>query len=136
MKKSKTKKIISWIAAIVFAIIMIQTLYFKFSSAPESTYIFSTLGIEPCGRIGSGKGELISSNLMLVPATRWLGSLFGLGIISGVILADLTKLGIEVQGDGGHLLMLALIVFVCRTIYLYLEKQKLKFIYDNFIPVR
>lgn len=130
------KKIISWIAAIVSAIIMLQTLYFKFSAAPESVYIFSTLGIEPWGRIGSGVAELIASILILIPSIRWLGAGLGLGVISGAILAHLTQLGIEVQGDGGYLFVLALVVFAGCGICLYLEKDKLKSIYVRFFPAR
>lgn len=130
------KKIISWVSASVAAIIMIQTLYFKFTAAPESIYIFTTLGMEPWGRIGSGIGELIASILIFIPTTRWLGSLMGLGIISGAIFAHLTKLGIEVQGDGGYLFLLAIIVFVSCGICLYLEKYKLKSMYVRFFPAR
>lgn len=130
------KKIISWVSASVAAIIMIQTLYFKFTAAPESIYIFTTLGMEPWGRIGSGIGELIASILIFIPTTRWLGSLMGFGIISGAIFAHLTKLGIEVQGDGGYLFLLAIIVFVSCGICLYLEKYKLKSMYVRFFPAR
>ncbi len=130
------KKIISWIAAILPALIMLQTLYFKFSAAPESVYIFSTLGIEPWGRIGSGVAELIASILILIPSTRWLGATLGLGIISGAILTHLTQLGIEVQGDGGYLFILAIIVFAGCGICLYLEKDNLKSIYARFFSTR
>ena len=93
------KKVISWIAASIAAVIMLQTLYFKFSAAPESVYIFSTLGLEPWGRIGSGVGELIASVLILIPSLRWSGALLGLGIISGAIFAHLTKLGIRINAE-------------------------------------
>lgn len=131
MQTSKQHPVISWIAAVIAAIIMLQTLYFKFSAAPESVYIFSTLGIEPWGRIGSGIGELIASVLILIPSKRWLGALLGLGIISGAILAHLTKLGIEVMDDGGYLFILAIIVFIACGICFYLEKLKWKPIYNQ-----
>ncbi|MBA2610753.1 MAG: DoxX family protein [Bacteroidetes bacterium] len=134
MENSKTEKIISWITAILSAIIMLQTLYFKFSAAPESVFIFSTLHMEPWGRIGSGIGELIASILILIPATRWIGAILGLAIISGAIIAHLTKLGLEVQGDGGYLFILALVVFISCGICLYLEKNKLKSMYVRFFP--
>lgn len=133
MNQSKTKTIISWVAAIVGALIMLQTLYFKFTAAPESIYIFSTLGMEPIGRIGSGVGELIASVLLLIPAFRWLGAILGLGIISGAIAAHLTVLGIEVQGDGGYLFFLAITVFVSCAVCLYLEKDKLKSFYYHIV---
>ena len=130
------KKVISWITASIAAVIMLQTLYFKFSAAPERVYIFSTLSLEPWGRIGSGVGELIASVLILIPSLRWSGALLGLGIISGAIFAHLTKLGISVQNDGGYLFILAIIVFGCCLICLYLEKDKLKSMYARFFPTR
>lgn len=125
----KIKIIISWIFAIISALIMLQTLYFKFSAAPESVYIFSTLGIEPWGRIGSGVAELIASILIIIPSLRWLGAALGIGIISGALFAHLTKLGIIVQNDGGYLFILGLIVFVGCGICLYLDKEKVKLFY-------
>ena len=136
MGNSKIKKIVSWIVALITSVILLQTLYFKFNAAPESVYIFSTLGIEPWGRIVSGCSELIASILILIPAVRWLGAALGLGIISGAIVAHLTKLGIEVQGDGGFLFILAVIVFVCCAITLYLEKQKLNLLYVRLFNPR
>jgi len=133
---SKKSSIISWIAAIVSAIVMLQTLYFKFSAAPESVYIFTTLGMEPYGRIGSGIAELIASILILIPATRWLGAALGLGIILGAIMAHLTKLGISVMDDGGYLFFLAIVVFVGFVVCLYLEKDKLKSMYARYFSAR
>ena len=48
----------SWALRLIVAVILLQTLFFKFSAAKESVYIFSTLGMEPWGRIGSGVFEL------------------------------------------------------------------------------
>ncbi|TAE53140.1 MAG: DoxX family membrane protein [Bacteroidetes bacterium] len=115
--------ILSWILRIIAAVILLQTLFFKFSGAAESVYIFTKLGIEPFGRIGSGIGELISAVLLLIPRTAWLGALGALGVMSVAILSHLTVLGIEVQGDGGLLFFLALAVFVCCAIVLYLHRS-------------
>lgn len=112
------------IARIVAAVIMLQTLYFKFTAQPESVYIFSTLGIEPYGRIGSGIAELIVSILLLIPSTAWIGAVMGLGVILGAIVSHLTILGIEVQNDGGQLFFLALITFVCCLIVLLYNREK------------
>ena len=49
-----TKSIFSLVLRLVPAIILLQTLYFKFSAAPESVFIFEQLGLEPWGRIGLG----------------------------------------------------------------------------------
>ena len=120
------QNILSWIFRLVAAIILLQTLFFKFTGAPESVYIFSALGVEPWGRIGSGVVELIVSILLLVPRTAWLGALGALGVISGAILSHLTVLGIEVQGDGGTLFYLALAVFFSSLIVLYLHRNEVQ----------
>lgn len=117
------KTILLKLLRIIPAIILLQTLCFKFSGAPESVYIFSTLGIEPYGRIGSGIAELIAAVLILIPKTTWMGALLSLGVISGAIISHLTILGIEVQGDGGYLFALALVVFVCSAAVLFQEKE-------------
>jgi len=119
----KTKNILSWAFRLLAAIVLLQTLFFKFSAAPESVYIFQTLGMEPWGRIGSGIAELIISILLLIPRTAWLGAIGSIGVISGAIVAHLTKLGIVVQGDGGLLFTLAIIVFVSSVATLFLHKD-------------
>ncbi len=118
------KKIFPTIAAIIAAIILLQTLYFKFTAQPESIYIFSKLGLEPYGRIGSGIFELITSILLLIPSTRILGSVLGLDVISGAILSHLFVLGIDVQNDGGELFFLAVAVFVCCLFILIAKKDE------------
>ena len=114
------KNIISWILRLAAALILLQTLFFKFTWAPESRYIFEQAGMEPWGRFGSGLAELIASILLLLPRTVGLGALMGVGVISGAIFFHLTSLGIEVQGDGGLLFYLAVVVFVCCIILLKL----------------
>lgn len=118
-------KILKWILSIVVALILLQTLYFKFSAAEESVFIFQTLGMEPWGRIASGIAELIASILILIPASRAYGALMSVGVISGALFFHLTKLGIEVQGDGGTLFYLAILVFICSFLIVVLERQKL-----------
>jgi hypothetical protein len=128
------KNVLTTIAAIIAAIILLQTLYFKFTAQPESVYIFSKLGVEPYGRIGSGVMELIISLLLLLPKTRISGSFLGLGVISGAILSHLFVLGIEVQNDGGTLFGLALAVFVCCLLILIVEKETvLRFAKNTFM---
>lgn len=109
-------KILDWALRIIPAVVLLQTLFFKFTGAPESVFIFETLGMEPWGRYGSGIVELIAAVLLLVPRTAGLGAVLALGTISGAIFFHLTKLGIEVQGDGGFLFYLAIIVFVTAGI--------------------
>jgi putative oxidoreductase len=119
--------VFSWFLRIIAAIILLQTLFFKFTAAPESVYIFTKVGAEPWGRIGSGVVELIAAILLLTPLT-WLGSLLALGIMAGAILNHLTILGIEVQGDKGLLFALALTVFLASGINLILHRSEIPFI--------
>ncbi|MNR07212.1 hypothetical protein D3C85_1233280 [compost metagenome] len=100
-------------------------MFFKFSGADESIYIFSTLGIEPYGRIGSGIAELIVAVLILIPRTTWIGALGGIGIMTGAIGSDLFVLGIEVENDGGLLFSLAMITLLSCLVLLYFDKKKL-----------
>jgi len=101
-----------WVLRLLAALILLQTLYFKFSAAPESIYIFSKLGMEPWGRIGTGILELIAGILLLIPGTTVFGALLAIGLMTGAIFFHLTKLGISVQNDGGQLFIYALFVFV------------------------
>ena len=125
---SSTSKYLSVAVRIIAAIILLQTLYFKFTGAEESIYIFTKVGMEPWGRIGSGIGELIASVLLLVPRTAWLGALMSLGVISGAIFFHLTILGIEVQGDGGYLFILGLVVFICSAIVLWIHRREIPYL--------
>jgi uncharacterized membrane protein YphA (DoxX/SURF4 family) len=121
----RQKNIMIWILRLLAAVIMLQTLFFKFSAAPESVYIFSTLGMEPWGRIGTGCVELIASVLILIPATTGLGALLGAGVMSGALFFHLTKLGLVVQHDGGQLFIYALLVFCSCLILAWTFRQQL-----------
>jgi uncharacterized membrane protein YphA (DoxX/SURF4 family) len=121
----KASVIIYWTARIIAAIIMAQTLYFKFSGAEESVYIFTAVGMEPWGRIGVGALELVASILLLITATAWLGAGLGLGLMTGAIGMHLFMLGIEVKGDGGQLFLYAVIVAVCSAYVLIHDRLKL-----------
>ena len=115
-----------WIVRLVAAGVLLQTLYFKFSGAPESVYIFSTLGVEPWGRIASGVLELIASGLLLYSGTAGLGGLLAVGLMVGAIGSHLTLLGIEVQGDGGLLFGLAWVVLLCSAATVALHRDSLR----------
>ncbi len=114
---------LKWALRIIAAIILLQTLFFKFTGAPESVYIFTTLGIEPWGRLGSGIAELVASILLLIPRTTWLGAALALGTMMGAIGSHLFVLGIEVQDDGGQLFMLAVLVTICAAALLWLDRE-------------
>ena len=120
----KFTNIISWVLRIIAAVILLQTLYFKFTGHPESIALFTTLGVEPWGRIGMGVIELVTAVLLLVPSTVFIGAVFGIGLIGGAILSHLTNIGIESKGDGGQLFILAIIVLVCGIVLAMMHKQQ------------
>src|SRR5215467_7736234 len=120
--------ILSWVLRATAAVILLQTLFFKFTAAPESVYIFTKVGAEPWGRIGSGIIELIAAVLLLIPRFTWLGSAIAFGVMAGAIVSHLTVLGIEVQGDKGLLFALALIVFVSSSVNLLIHRAEIPFI--------
>jgi hypothetical protein len=130
--KTKNLNTIAWIAQIIAAVIMFQTLFFKFTAAPESVYIFSTLGAEPVGRIGTGIIELIVSVLLLWPRTAGPAAVVGLGVMGGAVLSHLTVLGIEVQHDGGLLFLLALITIICCFTVAYIRRHDIP-VLNSFI---
>ncbi len=121
------KKIIL-VLRIVVAIILIQTLRYKFTAHPDSVYIFSKVGLEPFGRIGIGVLELISAILLIIPRTIWLGALLTVGIISGAVMMHLTQLGIEINNDGGTLFYLALVTLILSLIILFDQRKNIPFI--------
>ena len=125
MPLSKPEAVVSWILQLVAAAILFQTLFFKFTGAEESVYIFTKLGMEPWGRIGSGVAELIACILLLVPRTVPLGALLALGVITGAIVSHLTKLGIVVKDDGGLLFGLAVVVFVASAVVLVIRRGQI-----------
>lgn len=119
-------KLFTWILKLIAVIILLQTLYFKFTGAEESIYIFTKLGIEPFGRIGSGIVELIASVLILIPRTTLLGALLGAGTMLGAIFSHLFVLGIIVKNDGGELFILAIITLLCCTILIIQNRNKIQ----------
>jgi hypothetical protein len=127
MEHTRAFVITGWLLRIVAAAILLQTLFFKFTGARESVYIFSTLGMEPWGRIGSGIIELIASLLMLMPRTVAWGAMLSLGVITGAIASHLTRLGITLPqvDDHGELFTLAVIVFLCSAALLFMYRQEL-----------
>ena len=126
-------KYFSIVLRAVAAFIMLQTLYFKFSAAPESVYIFTQAGMEPWGRIGTGIAELVASVLLLIPRTIVLGALMSAGLMLGAIATHLLILGIEVQGDGGQLFAYAMIVLIASALLLLLHKDQVQLYLKRFI---
>jgi uncharacterized membrane protein YphA (DoxX/SURF4 family) len=122
--KIMAKTIFTWILRILAAVILLQTLYFKFTAHPQSVLLFKTLDMEPWGRIGTGIAELIASLLILIPRTTLLGGLMGLGLMSGAIFFHLTKLGIIFDGDA-VLFIYAVITFICCLLLIFIYRKNI-----------
>ena len=131
MELTRGATLISWACQLTAAAILGQTLSFKFTGAPESRYIFSTLGLEPWGRIGTGVAELIAVVLLLYPKTSVLGAVLAVGLMGGAIMSHLTKLGIEVQGDHGLLFKLAVTVLLASLIIVVIRRRDLPIVGDR-----
>ena len=116
---------LSWVLRIVVAVILLQTLFFKFTGAEESIYIFTTVGAEPWGRYGSGVMELIAAVLLLIPGTVAIGALLAAGVGVGAVFSHLTLLGIDVKGDGGLLFGLACVVLAGSAVVLAIHRREL-----------
>ncbi|WP_421765199.1 DoxX family protein [Ekhidna sp.] len=119
-------KIAYLIARFAAAIIMGQTLYFKFTGSPESMYIFKTVGMEPWGRWLVGIMELVAAILLIIPRTAWAGGFLAVGLMIGAIGMHLTVLGIEVMGDKGQLFYYAMIVFLCGLYVVFNNRDKIE----------
>ena len=121
-------KNILFVLRLIVAVILLQTLYYKFGGHEDSIYIFTTLGLEPYGRIGIGVMELIASILILLIRTSWAGALLTVGLMAGAIFSHLTQLGIEVKGDGGQLFYMAVGTWVLSLVVLWSERKQIPFI--------
>lgn len=119
----KLTRILFWFARLLAAFILLQTLYFKFSASDESVYIFTTVGMEPWGRIGIGVLELIASILLLINRTAWMGAALAAALMLGAIGMHVTLLGIEVQGDGGQLFLYAWLVLLAAAWVIFYERK-------------
>lgn len=117
------KKYILFTLRLAVAIILVQTLRFKFTAHPDSVYIFKTIGLEPIGRIITGISELIAGVLLLIPKTVWIGAFLTMGIIGGAIVMHLTKLGIEINNDHGTLFITAVVTFILNALLVYIYRK-------------
>ena len=129
----KRQFIFIWVLRIIAALIMMQTLYFKFTGHPQSIYLFTTIDMEPWGRYGTGILELIASALILLPKTTYIGAALGLALMSGAIFFHLTKLGILFDGDP-VLFIYALIVFICCAILLFFQRSQILHAIKALLP--
>jgi hypothetical protein len=125
---SRVQTAVSWVLQVTAAVILLQTLFFKFTGAEESVYIFTAVGAEPWGRIGSGVLELVAAVLLLFPSLAPYGAILSMGLMAGAIMSHLTLLGIEVKGDGGLLFFLALVTFSASTLVVLIRRAQVPLI--------
>ena len=123
--KKQPSTLLQWILRIIPSLIMLQTLYYKFSGSAESVYIFSQMNMEPWGRYATGIAELVASLLILYKPTTPIGALFAVGIMSGALLSHAFVLGIEVMDDHGLLFLYALAVWIAAILLLWIDREKL-----------
>ena len=128
LKSNPMNKKLLLFLRIFIAIILLQTLRYKFLAHPDSVYIFSSLGLEPYGRIGIGVMELIASILLFPKRTTWLGALLSVSLMAGALFSHLTQLGIEVKNDGGTLFYMALLTWILSLTVLLEERKNIPFI--------
>jgi len=121
----KPQHLLLVLVRVVAAIILLQTLYFKFTGQPESIYIFTQVGMEPWGRYLIGVLELVAAILLLIPGTQGIGALLGAGLMAGALFFHLSILGVEVQEDGGYLFFLALGVFAACTLVAWVSRKNI-----------
>src|SRR5260221_13635782 len=129
----KIQTILFWTARIIAAIILLQTLFFKFTGASESVELFTKLGAEPWGSIGTGVIELIASVLILIPATVWLGSVLAVGLMAGAIASHVLVIGV-MRDDGGQLFVYAIIVFACGLFSFWKSKSQVPESIKKLLP--
>lgn len=136
---SRPALVASWVAQVAVAVILLQTLYFKFTYAPETAYIFEGRGGRPAATL-VGALELVAAVLLFVPRRAAIGAALALGLIGGAIFTHLTALGIEVknpatgEGDGGLLFGLALAVAVGSLVVLAVRRSELPLVGKWFAP--
>lgn len=129
---SRSARTAAWIGQLVAAVILGQTLYFKFSGAPEAVWLFTELGVEPWGRVGLGVVELIAVVLLLVPKTAAVGAALSVNLMFGALFTHLVLVGIEVQGDGGLLFSLAIVALIASSVALFVRRAELPVIGHRF----
>ena len=152
-KLSSSAVVVGWVLRLVAAVILLQTLFFKFTGAPESVYIFTKLSeflahfvapifgtsfaamvarSEAFSRLGSGVMELVAAILLIWPRYPWAGAILAFAATGGAIASHLTFLGLEVQGDHGLLFGLAITVVVCSLGVLGLSRTQLPIVGGRF----
>ena len=116
-------KIISWILQLIVVVILGQTLFFKFTDAPETVELFGQLGMGPFGYKLIGLLELIACILLLIPGSVATGALLGWGVMTGAIIAHVTEIGFE--GEYGVLGSMAIAAWLLCIGIMYLNRTSI-----------
>ena len=124
------KNIVSWVAQIGVVFILGQTLFFKFTDAPEVVALFNKLGMGAFGYKTIGLFELIACVLLLIRSSIIWGAILSWGLMSGAIMAHVTKVGFE--GDDGSLGMMAIIAWLLSCLIIYLRRQQISIVANMF----
>ena len=125
---SRGQLIASWICCLLAAGIMSETLFFKFTGAQESIYIFKRMGTEPWWRWGQGIWELLASVCLLTRRLKWAGGVLGTGAMLAAILSHMTWLGFSILGDHGLLFGMAVVSFISCCTVLFIHRHEIPFV--------
>lgn len=126
-------KIFSVLLKLLISLIVGQTLFFKFSGAEESIYIFSTLKVEPWGRIALGTLELLSIILLWISRTTVYALILIFVMMCGAVASHLFILGIDIMGDGGELFILGMVTLLTSAVLLFTKREEIKTLGMKFI---
>ena len=124
MEQKRRYRTLEMLLRIVTAVILLQTLYFKFSGHPDAIHIFTSIGMEPWGRYGIGVIELIAGIMFFLPNLWRFAAFITVGLMLGAISFHLfTPLGIVVayggHSDGGQLFAMAVVTLIFSSILMY-----------------
>jgi uncharacterized membrane protein YphA (DoxX/SURF4 family) len=125
-------KILRLVSTLLVVLIVGQTLFFKFTAAPESVEIFTRLGLEPHGRIGIGIAELVAIVLLLVPRAAVFGAALAAALMAGALFAHATRLGFA--GDMGVLAGMGAVALAASLVLLWTRRRELPVVGAWFGP--
>jgi len=126
MKRKEISYILERVLSLIAAMILLQTLFYKFTASPVSVHIFNLLKVEPWGRILTGIIELIAGVTLIFRRTSIYGAILAFLLMVGAILSHILVLGISIKDDSGMLFIMAIVVFTCSLSVLILQIEKFK----------
>jgi len=119
----KNKGILLGSLQIVSAVILLFAGVTKFLATEGNVFIFTELDMEPTGRIIIGLIETAAALMLMTKNYAAMGALFGLGTMCGAVIAHVSILGFNVQGDQGlHIVALSTVVLCTGTVLIARRK--------------